>query len=152
MASRDPLLDRVAALWRARDPMPADLPDRVLARLATDAIDLEYELLTLASRSDAALGARAGDDTQVLLEFRTPGCTVLVRVTAEGATRRIDGWCEPAELTGVTLTRDGATWTAEVRSASRFVLTGIPPGLCRLDLDLAGAPTTRRLRTPQVEI
>lgn len=154
--TRDPLLDRIAALWRTRDPMPPDLPERVLARLAADGIDpdldAEYELLTLAGRSDALLGARSGEDSQVLLEFHAEGCTVLLRVTVEGPTRRIDGWCEPAALVAAQLTRGGDTWPAEVRAGSRFVLTGVPPGLCRLILDVDTDHTTRRLRSPQVEI
>ena len=32
--TRDPLFDRLAAMWRERDPMPPDLPGRVLARLS----------------------------------------------------------------------------------------------------------------------
>ena len=150
--TRDPLFDRLAAMWRERDPMPPDLPGRVLARLVTDGIEAEYELLTLASRSDALLGARSGEESQVLLEFRADGCTVLLRVTAEGAGRRIDGWCEPATLVRAWLGRGGATWPAEVRSASRFVLTDVPPGLCRLFLDVDRDHATRHLRSPQVEI
>ena len=43
--TRDPLFDRLAAMWRERDPMPPDLPGRVLARLVTDGIETEYERL-----------------------------------------------------------------------------------------------------------
>lgn len=152
MTSRDPLFARLAALWRRRDPMPEDLPERILGFLATDGIDLEYELLTLTHRSDSLLGTRSDDASQLLLEFQGDGCTVLLRITRQGRDRRVDGWCEPGTVVQALLNQGETEWRAELHSPSRFVFEKVPSGLSRLTVLVDAAEEHRRLRSPQVEI
>ena len=52
------LLDAIAVLYAELDPAPADLADGVLARLAVEDLESEYELLTLVDRVDDAAGTR----------------------------------------------------------------------------------------------
>lgn len=80
---RDPLLDDLARAWRQWDPMPADLPDRILTALALADLDDAHELLTLTTRSDDLLGARSSGDDRTLIEFQADG----VRGPGEGEPR-----------------------------------------------------------------
>ena len=97
------LLDAIAVLYAAIDPAPDDLADGVLARLAVEGLETEYELLTLVERVDHAAGTRAqadvitpGDQTTVALEFAGTSYRVLVRVSTVDGLRRLDGWVVPA--------------------------------------------------------
>ena len=79
------LLDAIAVLYAALDPAPDDLADGVLARLAIEDLESEYELLTLIERVDHAAGTRGtdviapGDTGTVALEFAGTSYRVLVR-------------------------------------------------------------------------
>ena len=81
-------------LYADLDPAPADLADGVLARLAVEDLETEYELLTLVERVDHAAPAPAGadvaardDDATVALEFAGTTYRVLVRIsTVDGGT------------------------------------------------------------------
>jgi len=151
--NREPLLDELARGWSTWDPMPADLPDRILTAIALADVDDAYELLTLTTRSDSLLGARGNADDRTLIEFQADGVQVLVRVgEASGTGRRLDGWVEPAGLLGVTLRQADAASTGRVTSASRFEFDAVPHGLSRLELELADADSVRKFRSPHFEI
>jgi hypothetical protein len=98
----DQLLDAVAQLWAELDPAPEDLADGVLARLAVQDLEREYELLTLVDRVDHAAGTRSGadvvasDSATVALEFAGTSYRVLVRISTPDGHRRLDGWVVPA--------------------------------------------------------
>jgi hypothetical protein len=97
----DQLLEAVARLYAEIDPAPGDLADGVLARLAVEDLETEYELLTLVDRVDHAAGTRAaaaaeGDGATVALEFAGTSYRVLVRLSSVDGHRRLDGWIVPA--------------------------------------------------------
>ena len=95
------LLDAVAVLYAALDPVPDDLADNVLARLAMEHLESEYELLTLTERVDHVAGTRgtdviaSGATGTVALEFSGTTCRLLVRLSTVGGERRLDGWVLP---------------------------------------------------------
>lgn len=105
--SDEDLLRSVAELFAELDPAPPDLADGVLARLAVQDLEAEFELFTLVQPVDALAGTRHevrdegadGPETSasVALEFAGSSYRVLVRVadTDEGG-RRLDGWVVPA--------------------------------------------------------
>jgi hypothetical protein len=100
-ATDDELLARTAGLYAALDPAPGDLADGVLARLAVEDLETEWELLTLVERVDTRVGTRAEAEPEtsetVALEFAGTTYRVLVRVSnADDGTRRLDGWVVPA--------------------------------------------------------
>jgi len=108
------LLDALAVLYAALDPAPADLADAVLARLAVEDLETDYELLTLVESVDHASGTRGptgvaapGDDTTVALEFAGTSHRVLVRISTVDGHRRLDGWVVPAVPLLVSLGREG---------------------------------------------
>ncbi len=140
---RDPLLVAINRMYSELDPPPAGLTERVLAALAVDDLDLEYELLTMVHRSQQLAGVRGGDDQKLVLEFTAVGMTVMLRISpVDAGHRRIDGWVtrtadgtggEATELTA-SLWQEQATYTAQVGSHGRFEFAGVPRGLTRLDL------------------
>ena len=100
-ATDDELLQAVADLYAALDPAPGDLADGVLARMAVQDLESEYELLTLVERVDTRVGTRGGDEPEtsatVALEFAGSTYRVLVRISdADDGQRRLDGWVVPA--------------------------------------------------------
>jgi hypothetical protein len=110
--SDDELLQGVARLYAALDPVPADLADGVLARLAVQDLESEYELLTLVERVDTRAGTRRGGDPEtsatVTLEFAGSTYRVLVRIgDADDGQRRLDGWVVPALPMRVFLGTEG---------------------------------------------
>ncbi|MGA8245800.1 MAG: hypothetical protein WB797_02770 [Nocardioides sp.] len=97
----DQILEAVARLYADIDPPPGDLADGVLARLAVDGLEMEYELLTLVERVDHAAGTRGAtaaenDAATVALEFAGASYRVLVRISTVDGQRRLDGWIVPA--------------------------------------------------------
>jgi len=100
-ATDDDLLRAVALLYEDLDPAPHDLADGVMARLAVEDLETEYELLTLVERVDTRVGTRGEGEPDttdtVALEFAGARYRVLVRIgPADGGERRLDGWVVPA--------------------------------------------------------
>ena len=101
--SDEDLLEAIARMYDALDAAPDDLAEGVLARLAVEDLETEYELLTLVERVDLAAGTRSAtetttdqDETTVALEFAGTSYRVLVRISSVGGRRRLDGWVVPA--------------------------------------------------------
>jgi hypothetical protein len=99
--SDDELLHSVAGLLADLDPAPADLADGLLARLAVQDLETEFELFTLVQQVDVRLGTRQDAEPEtsstVALEFAGSTYRVLVRISDTGDSgRRVDGWVVPA--------------------------------------------------------
>lgn len=100
--SDDDLLLAVAHLYAELDPAPADIADGVLARLAVEDLETEFELFTLVRSVDTRVGTRQGTEkpetsATVALEFAGTTYRVLVRISEAGdGGRRLDGWVVPA--------------------------------------------------------
>ena len=97
----DELLVGIAELYVDLDRAPADLADGVLARLAVEDLETEYELLTLVERVDMRAGTRGETDPEtsdsVALEFAGSTYRVLVRIgSGDDGAPRLDGWIVPA--------------------------------------------------------
>jgi hypothetical protein len=97
----DLLLRSVADLYAELDPAPEDLADGVLARLAVQDLETEFEMFTLVQAVDTTVGTRHDDppetSTSVALEFAGSTYRVLVRISdTDDGGRRLDGWVVPA--------------------------------------------------------
>jgi hypothetical protein len=94
------LLQGIAGLYAALDPAPADLADGVLARIAVQGLEEEFELFTLVQQVDTVAGTRHEDGPEtsptVALEFAGSTYRVLVRISDTDGGRRLDGWVVPA--------------------------------------------------------
>lgn len=95
------LLTAVSRLYTDLDPAPEDLAVGVLARLAVEDLETEWEALTLVERVDTRAGTRGPAEPEtsrtVALEFAGTTYRVLVRIHhADDGGRRLDGWVVPA--------------------------------------------------------
>jgi hypothetical protein len=158
----DELLQSVADLYAGLDPAPRDLADGVLARLAVEGLETEYELLTLVERVDVSAGTRSGADTEttatVALEFAGSAYRVLVRISTTDGVRRLDGWVVPAAPMRVFLGLAGDDLADTRQSAfadadGRFEFAAPMSGEVRLWLlpqpaETAAAPSVPPFVTP----
>ena len=136
----DEILERLADVWRERDPVPPGLADR-MARYARGesallTTDWDRELMVLVERSTLLAGVRSAGTSALTLRFATDEVDLLVRLAGD----RIDGWIVPSLRARVRLTRldeeESATvGTAEAGDDGRFELSGLPSGAVRLHLD-----------------
>jgi hypothetical protein len=145
MTSDDDLLQSVADLYAELDPVPGDLTDGVLARLAVQDLETEFELFTLVQHVDTGVGTRQGGEPEtsasVALEFAGSTYRVLVRVSdaddgGKGG-RRVDGWVVPALPLRVFLGPEGDDLAHTRQSAyadreGRFEFPSAMPGEVRL--------------------
>lgn len=97
----DLLLQSVADLYAELDPAPDDLADGVLARLAVQDLETEFEMFTLVQAVDTTVGTRNDEPPEtsasVALEFAGSTYRVLVRISdTDDGGRRLDGWVVPA--------------------------------------------------------
>lgn len=148
--SDEKLWQDLATMWEERDPVPADLADRVLTAIAMDDLDAEYEILHLVERSTELAGTR-GADAPVTVTFATDDVTVMVHVSATSEdTRRVDGWVAgPPVATLSVIDSTGARTPVEV-DEGRFAVDDLPSGPTRLVLEFT--EPGRTFITPEVQL
>jgi len=153
----DDLLTGIRAHWESRDPVPEGMVARLqtAAALAASDTDLDIELMLLVERTDELVGARGGSTTAYTLRFAHDGVDLLLRVSGDGSSSRIDGWVVPPSPITVTVQRDIDTgWTddrhLEVGDTGRFEITDLTLGMLRLRLDPADGSSS--FMTPAFEI
>lgn len=158
------LLGELRRMWEAADPPPPQLVDRMIAAVAAEDVDLEYELLGLVERSLELQGTRgtvADPGAAVArLEFSNDTVTVILMVgPSRHGHRRVDGWVVPIVPMSVRLANEsGAEQVADEVLGGRFSFVDVGPGLVRLWLtpeaseDAAAAGFGRPFATPLFEI
>lgn len=155
--SQDPsdteLASALKSMWEHEDPMPADLPDRVLFALDLEQLDMDFELLRLLSSVEEDRSVR-GHTTEVnTITFSGPSVTVMVRVNRlTGSRRRLDGWLAAPAALRVTIHHSEGTAAPEVDERGRFVASDLPAGMTRLVLTPADDEGGTPCITPTVEI
>jgi hypothetical protein len=109
------------------------------------------ELMLLVERTEELAGARGASTTAYTLRFAHEGVDLLLRVSGDGATSRIDGWVVPPSPVNVTVLSDADVLaTLKVGDTGRFELPDLPPGMLRLRLDPVDESTP--FITPAFEI
>ena len=149
----DDLLAGVRTYWESRDAVPAGMVARLQtsAALAASDTDLDMELMMLVERTEELAGARGASTTAYTLRFAHDGVDLLLRISTDGSTPRIDGWVVPPSPVTVTVLRDEDTLaTLEVGDTGRFELSDLNPGMLRLRLEPADGSTP--FVTPAFEI
>ena len=137
------LLEDVAALWAAADPVPAGLIERIQFELTLDA--LHAEVATLTQLDLAASGARSASTEAVrTITFSAESLTAMVTITHEsGHTVRVDGWVAPGDGLLVEVLLTGGTRRVYTDADGRFVVDGLPAELAKFAIhtaDEAGDP------------
>ena len=155
--SDDDLLTGIRAHWEARDPVPESLVARLqtAAALAASDTDLDIELMMLVERSEELAGARGVSTTAYTLRFAHDGVDLLLRISSDLRSARIDGWVVPPSPVTVTVQRDTDIGWAddavlEVSGTGRFELPDLSPGMLRLRLEPSDGSTP--FMTPAFEI
>lgn len=140
-------------MWQWADPMPDDLPDRVLFALDLEQLEMDFELLRLVTATEHDAAVRSAVTDVSTITFSGPSVTVMMRVSVTGrGRRRLDGWLAPTQPLRVTVHHaDGARDTA-VDDRGRFVVEDLPAGMTRLVLSPADDPQATPFITPTVEI
>lgn len=143
------MLARLRTHWRAVDPVPAGLIDRMVAAVASDGLNSEYALLTLV---EGQLGEVRGEADALTLQFSDGSTSILLHVTTTASgRRRVDGWVDTAAAE-IVLTQGEKARTVSPEETGRFVFDEVPPGLTRVRLTTVVEDETRTLATPQFEL
>jgi hypothetical protein len=134
----DDLVAALAAGWQSRDPVPADLGERMVFTVALASLEEEVELLQLVGADDVCAGTRADDPARVLT-FSTDRLTMMVTISERPGDRvRIDGWIDPPAPGEVILRYDGRdTRHSDVDDEGRFALDDLTAGMVRLSFRAA---------------
>lgn len=142
------LLERLAAVWARRDPVPPGLVERLEFALTLDA--LETEVATFLQMDLATSGTRAGDTESVrTVTFTSETLDTMVTLTdAPDGTVRVDGWIAPGAAMLVELLLDGARLEIRSDEDGRFVLESVPKGLAKFALHPGG----RTVLSPAIEL
>jgi hypothetical protein len=154
------LYTAIRTYWETQDPLPDGMVARLQAAAALASSDLygvglDIELMLLVERTEELAGTRGGSAAAYTLRFAHEGVDLLLRVSGDGDTSRIDGWVVPPAPISVVVQRDsGRGWSddasRDVGDTGRFELTSLLPGLLRLRLEPAGGSTS--FMTPAFEI
>jgi hypothetical protein len=158
--SDDNLYAGIRTYWDHRDPVPDGMVARLQETAALAASDLydvglDIELMLLVERTEELAGTRGASATAYTLRFAHDGVDLLLRVSGDGDTSRIDGWVVPPSPISITVQRDADTgWTddatIDVADTGRFELPALTPGMLRLRLEPTEGSTT--FMTPAFEI
>lgn len=153
-------LDTLRRMWELRDPVPADLTERVRFVLAME--DLDAELMLLAE--DLQLAGSRSEDRARSVTFSSEHLSVMVTITDDDPGVRLDGWvgdgagievglrCTDGAATDIRPTEDAATTTDE---DGRFSFSGLTHGLVQLVFRPTSEATLALVRpvvTPAVQI
>jgi len=145
------LWTELAAMWEERDPVPADLAERVLVAIAMDDLDAKYEILHLVERSTELAGTRGGADTPVTVTFATDDVTVMMHVSVTAADRRrVDGWVAGPAVDSLTVVDSTGARTPVAVDDGRFAIDDLPSVPIRLMLEFA--ERGRTFITPEVQL
>jgi hypothetical protein len=156
----DDLYAGIRAYWDCHDSVPEGMVARLQEAAALAASDLygvglDIELMLLVERTEELAGARGGSATAYTLRFAHDGVDLLLRVSGDGDSSRIDGWVVPPSPIAVVVQRDTAAgWTDDatfdVGDTGRFELADLAPGMLRLRLEPTDGTTS--FLTPAFEI
>ncbi|UJP39843.1 transthyretin-like family protein [Cellulomonas palmilytica] len=145
------ILDRLAALVDAADPVPEGLVDSIGLALTMEALHAELAELHLVG--EPALAVRT-DETSIeagTITFTTDVLTVMISVHHENDLVRVDGWAAPAGELAVELHQSGHVTTTTSDEDGRFAFVDLHRGPARLVLRRPSDPTMPVV-TPQIEL
>ena len=149
----DDLLTGIRAHWESRDPVPDGMTARLqtAAALAASDTDLDMELMLLVERTAELAGTRGASTTAYTLRFAHDGVDLLLRVSGDGTSSRIDGWVVPPSSVTVSVLRDTEVLASlDVGDSGRFEVPDLSPGMLRVRLEPVDGGTS--FMTPAFEI
>ena len=124
------LLDDIRDLFQAVDPMPADLPGRVLFSLSLR--NLETEVARLADEDLSAAGVRGAEQSRTIT-FDSESLTIMIRVDAnKDGTVRVDGWLAPPQRRDIEMKTTADSLNVSSDEQGRFAFAQVPRGTAQL--------------------
>jgi hypothetical protein len=124
------LLDDIQEMFQAADPMPEDLPERILFFLSLR--DLEIEVARFADEDLSAAGVRGAEQSRTIT-FDSESLTVMIRIDAnKDETVRIDGWLAPPERREIEMKTTVDRLTVSSDEQGRFAFPRVPRGKAQL--------------------
>jgi hypothetical protein len=123
------VLDEVAGLFAAADPMPDGLVERVRFALALEEIDAEVARLA----QDLSARVRGGEEQTRTITFDCASLTIMITVSRLiGGAVRVDGWLAPPGTHRVELRTADGPLSTDADEQGCFVLKPVPHGLAQL--------------------
>jgi hypothetical protein len=148
------VLQRMAALYEAIDPVPPHLVDEVMFGISLDAMNVE--LAKLVAASDQLVRARSGvlQPAEVkTLTFSSASLTVMVVISRSGPDRvRVDGWAAPGGGASIEMRQGPRSQSTEADADGMFVFEDVPHGVTRFVVWPASQDAHPPVVTPDVEI
>jgi hypothetical protein len=124
------LLDAIGDLFQALDPMPPDLPGRVLFSLSLR--DLETEVARLADEEVSAAGVRGAEQSRTIT-FDSESLTVMIRIDPnQDGTVRVDGWLAPPQRREIEMKTTADRLSVSSDEQGRFAFFRVPRGTAQL--------------------
>jgi hypothetical protein len=124
------LLDDIRDLFQAVDPMPADLPGRILFSLSLR--DLEIEVARFADEELSAAGIRGAEQSRTIT-FDSESLTVMIRIDPnKDGTVRVDGWLAPAQRREIEMKTIVDSLSVSSDEQGRFAFARVPRGTAQL--------------------
>lgn len=147
-ATDERILRSLGEIVAASDPVPAALADQVKFALTVEALGAQVaELL-----EQEPAGVRSAYDTITTVTFSGDDITVLLTLDSEHRPRRrVTGWLSAPDVAVQVHGPDGEV-TADIDEDGRFEVEFSRTGLLHLVIQPAGAPGTRPVITPPIQI
>jgi hypothetical protein len=125
------LLEELREMYQAMDPMPADLPERIMFALALR--DLDFEVARLSAEEDQLTSAARGTEQSRTITFDSDSLTIMIRVDANhDGTARLDGWLAPPHPREIELKTASGSLTVLADEQGRFAFARVPRGTAQL--------------------
>jgi hypothetical protein len=125
------LLGELREMYQTLDPMPADLPERIMFSLILR--DLDFEVARLSAEEDGRVLAARGAEQSRTITFDSDSLTIMIRVDANhDGTARLDGWLAPPQAREVELKTAGGSLTVLADPQGRFAFASVPRGTAQL--------------------
>jgi hypothetical protein len=148
------VIQRIAALYEAIDPVPPQLADEVIFMISLDAMNVE--LAKLVTVSDQLVRARSGTlqaSKVKTLRFSSDSLTAMVTISLSGPDRvRIDGWAAPGGGASIEMRQGAASISTQADADGMFVFEDVPHGTTRFVLRPASPDAHPPVVTPEVEV
>jgi hypothetical protein len=125
------ILDTLRQAFQRADPMPADLPERIMFSLALR--DLEAEVARLVAEEDPLALAVRGAEQSRTITFDSDSLTIMIRIEANSdGTARVDGWLAPPGRREIEMKTTGERLSVVSDDQGRFALARVPRGMAQL--------------------
>jgi hypothetical protein len=147
------LMQRIAELYDAIDPVPDDLIDRLQFGITLDALNAELAELQLTPAGALASRAAAEASEVKTLTFTSDSLTTMITISVAGPDRvRIDGWCAPGANVSVELRQGSHSLHTEADADGRFVFEDVAHAMTRFVVRPPEPAAHPPVVTPAIEI